>query len=398
MDVGCSNCYDTSNTDRPNSFLECDRLLATNGPPKQRYRPKRYLIVSDLAKQLWCEQQLLYGFSPEIYLSRALPDSKVDIDETDEQKATRRKGADIHLAREQDINKPVPVEIITREDDWAVRLLNLQFAVLSFHNGSKVAREVPIFGMPFGIDDVIYGIVDELQYDPDTHAIVISELKTRRSNFPPKKSQQDKDLYQVSLYAQLFNELVQGKVNKHLLNTHLQLDLDAEFSDGVRERLKESGSDALTLSQLFDIVLSQVQSLTCIEFTNLEYILQEDNSTILEVKLNYDPENIKAKVLNQVRWWKGERGTVGVDVEDCWKCSFCRFSELCEWRQKINPKVSESNLEGGSNGVSQNCESSKVMSEQVKLEGGSNGEPQNCESSKVTSEQVKLEGGSNGEP
>lgn len=114
-----------------------------------------------------------------------------------------------------------------------------------------------------------------------------------------------------------------------------------------------------------DFFFKQVQSLTCIEFTNLEYIHQEDNSTILEVRLNYDPENIKAKVLDQVQWWKGERGTVGVDIEDCWKCSFCRFSALCEWRHKINPKLSESNLEGGSNGELQNSESVKVMSEQI---------------------------------
>ena len=85
----------------------------------------------------------------------------------------------------------------TTEDKWAVRLLNLQASVTSFLAGQRVAREVPVIGCPFGLGVFMFGIIDELRYNPDTHTIIISELKTRNSKYPPKLSQQRKDRYQV---------------------------------------------------------------------------------------------------------------------------------------------------------------------------------------------------------
>lgn len=92
---------------------------------------------------------------------------------------------------------PVKVPVITREDVWAVKFLNLQTMILAFHSGHLVAREVPVFGMPFGNGLFLYGIIDELRYNPQLHTIEISELKTRKSCTSPRKSQQDKDKYQV---------------------------------------------------------------------------------------------------------------------------------------------------------------------------------------------------------
>ena len=99
---------------------------------------------------------------------------------------------------ELEVQVPVEVVVKTKEDKWAVKLINLQHTVKAFCRGQRLAREVPVFGCPFGGNIFVFGIIDELRYDPDKHEVEISELKTRRSSHPPKKGQQEKDKYQVS--------------------------------------------------------------------------------------------------------------------------------------------------------------------------------------------------------
>ncbi|CAL1543211.1 unnamed protein product [Lymnaea stagnalis] len=338
----CSKYDDLKTLEQSSIFsMDCDKILETQGTPRHRYRPK-YLTVSDLAKQHWCEQQLLYDLSPEVYLIRALPEMKVNLKETPEQSETKEKGSDIHLAREMEIQVPVPVKVESKEDEWAVKLLNLQFAVMAFHKGCKLAREIPVFGMPFGGDIFIFGIIDELQFDLQQYTIAISELKTRKSCHPPKKGQQEKDEFQVGLYAQLFNELVQGKMNKDLMAIHLQLNMETQLSQGLKSHINGLGTNFrsanCSLGSVVDTVLNQVQSMICIKEVKIEYIHQDTKAVISTVDTALDTNYIQKVFTEQQQWWNGQRGTRGVEVEDCWKCHFCKFSELCEWREIMAAK------------------------------------------------------------
>ena len=105
---------------------------------------------------------------------------------------------------ELEISTPVEVTIETVEDKWAVRILNLWSAVSTFLSGGQIAREVPVFAEPFGLGAFVFGIIDELRYDMNTHTVTIAELKTRKSRFPPKSSQQEKDRYQVSCLGEIY--------------------------------------------------------------------------------------------------------------------------------------------------------------------------------------------------
>ncbi|GFR92702.1 exonuclease V-like [Elysia marginata] len=324
--------------------LECDLVIQTSGTPKTQFRP-RYLIVSDFAKQHWCEMQLLYSLAPEIILLRAVPGEEVKLEESETSKAAKGRGSDIHLERELEVQVPVEVIVETQEDKWAVKLINLQQAVLAFCRGQRLAREVPVFGCPFGEDIFVFGIIDELCYDPDRHEVEISELKTRRSAHPPKKKQQDKDKYQVNLYAQLFNELVLGSVNKSMVASHLGLNLDTKLSSSVMEHVRDvttgDVSEVCTFGHLLETVLSQVQSLCCIKRSRVEYIQQDDKSEILVLDFLLDSDSLRHMFMEQCRWWHGERGTTGVDIEDCWKCEHCQFAPLCEWRDFMAEKLSK---------------------------------------------------------
>ena len=86
--------------------------------------------------------------------------------------------------------------------------------------------------------------------------------------------------------------------------------------------------------------LSQVQSLTCITEARIEYVNQETERQLLniEYKLELD-DSVFIQFSRHLEWWHGERGTQGVDIEDCWKCTFCIFQGLCEWREHCANKL-----------------------------------------------------------
>jgi exonuclease V len=46
----------------------------------------------------------------------------------------------------------------------------------------------------------------------------------------------------------------------------------------------------------------------------------------------YDAAKIDAYIGEEMRWWRGERETRGVKVEEAYKCRICEFAEGCVWR------------------------------------------------------------------
>ncbi|KAI0275271.1 exonuclease V [Gloeopeniophorella convolvens] len=48
----------------------------------------------------------------------------------------------------------------------------------------------------------------------------------------------------------------------------------------------------------------------------------------------FDEEAMLAHVRSVLRWWRGERAPVGVDLEHSHRCFSCEYREGCEWREK----------------------------------------------------------------
>lgn len=282
--------------------LECDNILRERWKSSEKSW-HRYIVVSDFAKQHWCEQQHLYSLAEDIYEMRAPEGEKVDLEDTEEVKKVKAKGTEIHKAKELEIGDQVEVKIETIEDKWAVRLINLKVAVVGFLCGQKVAREVPVFGSLFGIDTFLFGIIDEVRYDPELHRVTISELKTRNSKYPPKKSQQEKDKYQVSLYAQLFNEMVKGSVTLSSVASHFKVDLQRPLSEEVSSHVKatvRSGGqmeEVVTLDELLKDVLLQIQALTVISWAQVEYIHQDSQELIFVNQFDIDDQLLQVPAL-----------------------------------------------------------------------------------------------------
>lgn len=94
----------------------------------------------------------------------------------------------------------------------------------------------------------------------------------------------------------------------------------------------------------FPIKLSQspISPLLTAEFrTARPTYSNDDSSEVVEAAgsligrrcFDLNPRKIDAYVQDEMRWWKGQRETKGVDIEEAYKCRICEFAEGCEWRK-----------------------------------------------------------------
>ncbi|XP_060063729.1 exonuclease V-like [Ylistrum balloti] len=313
-----NSCSEVTRTDQDSGRIPQVIIdHADETTPLEKFRPG-YLWVSDLTKQNWCEQQLLYSFT--------VPGVVVE-------DPVMTKGSDLHLQRELAVHDVVHVDITSSEDIWAVKLLNLLNSIQTFLSGAPLAREVPIFGAPFHEDVFLVGLIDELRFDLETYAIGLSELKTRLSKSKPSKSQERQHRLQVMLYKKLFDDLVKGNISKDVVARHLRLKLTKVLGESVQEELGKSGLSCKTLDTLLDIVFGRMAAVTCIGETSIEYVHQGSGQSFLHQDVVYDDEELKNMYTHYLEFWRGQRAVEGVDIEDAWKCQRCDYESVCEWRQ-----------------------------------------------------------------
>ncbi|KAL3857978.1 hypothetical protein ACJMK2_012600 [Sinanodonta woodiana] len=286
-------------------------------PPLETFRPG-YLWISDLTHQNWCEQQLYYTFT----IPGIVKENPVML-----------QGSNLHLARELAVHDIVSVEVMSSEDIWAVKLLNLLTAVQGFLNGIKIAREIPVFGTLY--DETFFvGLVDELRFDPENYTFELVELKTRQARSFPSKAQQTQHNLQVMLYKKLFDNLVQGRVSKEVMVKHLHISLDKELGEGVRNHMGDKLLACKTLRELTDHLFERLQCLTCISGLSIEYVHQESQETLFHHLVTYDEILLESQVHHYLGFWRGKRPPEGVAIEEAWKCQRCDFNSVCEWRQR----------------------------------------------------------------
>uniref|UniRef100_UPI00398F252E exonuclease V n=1 Tax=Pristiophorus japonicus TaxID=55135 RepID=UPI00398F252E len=117
----CSG-YEQCSDQLPKAAEEETNPLSEDSNAKRRKRDgripleqfdRKYLSVTDLCRQAWCEQQVVYGMElPHIQRLR-------------DEVPVVQAGSSIHLARELEVQDIVPINVESREDSWAVKLFNL---------------------------------------------------------------------------------------------------------------------------------------------------------------------------------------------------------------------------------------------------------------------------------
>ncbi|XP_072834330.2 exonuclease V isoform X1 [Pogona vitticeps] len=277
----------------------------------------RYLWVTHLAAQVWCEQQMVYQREqPEL----GSPENAALLD----------LGKSIHLARELEDHDLVPICATSQEDSWAIKLLNLLLMIPALQAGQRV-REFPVFGVLEGV--FVVGVIDQLGYTPKGE-LQLNELKTRKEASMPSRAQKKKDGFQVSLYKCLFDAMVRGCLGPESFVRHLQLRPEQPLGPQVREQALRAGFTACRFQDLVELAFLNLtfSDLPPIDRLQVEYVHQETNASLGTEVVAYEEETVKAEGRYFLAYWKGQRDPKGVEVEEAWKCRHCAYSEVCRWR------------------------------------------------------------------
>lgn len=284
--------------------------------PMQRFS-KRHLSVTLLCDQSWCEMKTVYNIL------------KPHVKRKEMQCAEVQMGKDIHLSRELEIQDVIHVDIRTREDAEALKLLNMLNMIPLLETG-KCVREFPVFGVQEGV--FIMGVIDELMYNQKGE-LVLNELKTRKQHSMPSSAQDKVNCFQVALYKLLFDGLVRGEVKKDHILDHLKLRSHQVLGAGVQAHAKRIGYHVTTFEDAVDAFLLTMTccDLPCIGLLQLEYYHQGSKGSIGTRVVPFDEAQLRVDLKGYLEYWTGQREPKGVDIEDAWKCRSCLYEQTCDW-------------------------------------------------------------------
>ncbi|XP_012591250.2 exonuclease V [Microcebus murinus] len=302
--------------DKPISLQNWKRGLDVSSP-MERFHLK-YLYVTDLCTQNWCELQTAYGKELPGFLS---PEKAAVLD----------TGASIHLARELELHDLVTIPITTKEDAWAIKFLNILSMIPTLQSGGRI-REFPVFGEVEGV--LIVGVIDELHYTAKGE-LELAELKTRRHPILPLEAQKKKDCFQVSLYKYIFDAMVQGKVTPASLIHHTKLCPEKPLGPSVLRHAQQGGFSVNSLGDLMELVFLSLtlSDLPVIDILKIEYVHQETATVLGTEIVAFEEKKVKIKVQHYMAYWMGHREPQGVNVEEAWKCRTCSYADICDWRK-----------------------------------------------------------------
>lgn len=109
-----------------------------------RSKPRKTLSVTDLVSPAWCELQYWYTLA---YHGRKPATEAM------------KKGTEAHKTLEEQVHTTVPVDVMTREDGWALRIWNLIQGLRTLRE-TGVTRELEVWGVVDG--ELVTGIIDQI--------------------------------------------------------------------------------------------------------------------------------------------------------------------------------------------------------------------------------------------
>jgi exonuclease V len=217
----------------------------------------------------------------------------------------------------------------------------------------------------------------------------ISDIKTRQSKSLPPDGSPSRPVYmQLMLYRRLFASLAANETPADRIFQRYNLDpqatfsdtfiaevsqLDFNFPDNVSnseegEVLLESSHDSLS-ELLAHNSLPSLWSFMMAEFARTvpmpvppslnvrssiskllvaEYRSGSSGDLLGKKSFVHDDAVLDAYANDEISWWRGERPTKGVDIEDASKCRICDFAEGCTWRaEKIEEATKKARLRRG---------------------------------------------------
>lgn len=238
----------------------------------------------------------------------------------------------------------VQVEVASKEDKWAIVCLNCITQLAELDARQKV-REMPVFGKPFGMGMFIYGIIDEIFFN-ETGEPEILELKTRaKSARLPSTTQQKRTELQVMLYMKLLNDVLFEKTTPDDFVSSLGLAKDKKLSEDPITFATRHGIFCITFGDILNALFMRIQctNVSEVKCAIIEYCAQEDCRVMKRKRVSFDEKWLEMELGKLLSYWKGERPTTGVEIEEAWKCLRCDFADICTWRMKKEEECRNAN-------------------------------------------------------
>lgn len=275
------------------------------------------------------------------------------------------KGTRIHKVLEEEVHTTVPVEVTTREDAFGLKLFNMCQGLDSLSE-QGMTRELSVFGYLDGV--FVQGIIDEITYldpaqshhhphldsktqewPPRSRTAFITDTKTRATSRLPTGSQLRSTALQLMFYHRLLTLL--PDVPFAAVLAHHGLDGAAPFSDRFIAQIAAVAS-GISLPELLEN--NSLHGLWVIVLRHLGTAVSEVGATVGVVfraqsnggvmarrAWGVDAAALESHLGTTMEWWRGERPSVGVEIEDAWKCRSCDFEESCVWRLKQIEKLAD---------------------------------------------------------
>ncbi|EMC95657.1 hypothetical protein BAUCODRAFT_34426 [Baudoinia panamericana UAMH 10762] len=406
--------------------------------PLQRFRtaPKKPLSVTDIISPAWCELQYFYNLSRYGRVRRT---------------TAMKQGSSVHKVLEEEVHTDVPVDVVTKEDRFALRIWNVISGLRTLRQTGRT-RELEVWGLLDG--EVVNGVVDFVTTTcPDEEAevelsrqkgesasertgaqggkkqqplpsdqrtltdyltttsphasileqyhngnstgngnpwlgtlqeksptIYLLDVKTRQSRtLPPEGGSQLRPThYQLMLYHRLFTALAGNQVPADRIFERYAVDPEKTFSDAFLAQMSQlsvglqenhptvfgnadeadpgdgwqDSTDTLlahnNLSALWSLMIadfartvsrtsassttSPSHSASISPLLTAEFRTSSSGTLLGRRSFLYNASQLDAYVSDELRWWRGERETKGVEVEEAYKCRLCEFAEGCTWR------------------------------------------------------------------
>ena len=248
---------------------------------------------------------------------------------------------------ELEVHEKVVIERETKEDDFAIKILNTYSQLELIRSGEKpVEREITVFGDPFGLGVLLTGIIDQLQYSVGENELVLLDFKTRRQKCLPGPAQQRQHSLQLMLYKSLLDGMTGGLAPLHGALRYLSLDPSAPLTAGPLQLIQTLGLSGplldedgeTTLQRVADVVHGLILGLRLPPVSTM-LVQYEHQSTSEEIGMEvveYNGAWARAELQASMEYWSGDRPAKGVDVEDSWKCWSCQYKDVCVWRMRQN--------------------------------------------------------------
>lgn len=221
--------------------------------PLQRFRtyPRRPLTVTDLTSGAWCELQYWYTLT-------RLPGGRRT------RTAAMKQGTKVHKKLEDEVHTTVPVEVMTKEDGFGLKLWNFVQGLRTLRE-QGLTRELEIWGVIDG--NLVNGVIDGISHenpDPQFEAELSSQESEQialqqsslKDYFPPKNeaAKKGKKVYltdvktrgtmtpvsnallrpakvQLLLYHRFLADMAAGRLDFFKVFRRYGLDPDDQFSD-----------------------------------------------------------------------------------------------------------------------------------------------------------------------